>query len=50
MMPPAEPLSRTASDNAGVGVMALANRTGIPADATTSAAACAKLGDPNRVS
>src|SRR5580658_6439662 len=50
MMPPAAPRSRTPKLSAGVGVMSLASRTGMPVAATTSAHARAKAFDPKRVS
>ncbi len=50
MMPPAAPRSRTPKLKAGVGVMSLARKTGMPVAATTSAQARAKALDPKRVS
>src|ERR1017187_2104611 len=50
IMPPAAPRSRTPKLSAGVGVMSLASRTGMPVAATTSAQARAKASDSKRVS
>src|ERR1017187_7888131 len=49
-MPPAALRPRTPKLSAGVGVIALANCTGIPVAATTSAHVRAKALDPKRVS
>ena len=50
MMPPAQPRSRTPQLRAGVGVMSLASKTGMPVEAATSAQVRAKALDPKRVS
>src|ERR1700676_3446415 len=50
MMPPAAPRPRTPKLRAGVGIMSLASRTGMPLAAMTSAQAFAKAFEPKRLS